>query len=173
MSSDTTRQFLEGHRTLRNQVERLLLAAQELPHLDPEPRIELVEEIVTFLAQVLLPHADAEQRVLYPEARRLLGGVDETDSIDHDRSELRRRITELVECDPDDAGRLQELVYAIYALLSIHFWKKEEIFLRLLGSQPAASVSAVLDKLAERERSLARRRFRRSLVPSGAAPAAH
>ena len=79
MSIRTTKPFLDAHAALRDQVEHLLVAAQEMPELEVDERIELVERIAAFLADMLLPHVAAEERILYPQAARLLGEPDESD----------------------------------------------------------------------------------------------
>ena len=47
---------------------------------------------------------------------------------------MRERISDLAAADPEDTGRLQELLYAIYTLLSSHLWREEQLYLELLAS---------------------------------------
>src|SRR4051812_45684102 len=68
MSLRTTQPALDEQEELRRHVEQFLVAAHELPSLSVVERIDLVERIAAFLAEVLLPHAYVEQRVLYPQA---------------------------------------------------------------------------------------------------------
>src|SRR5215208_1321059 len=80
MSIRTTESFLREHATLRDHVEHLPVAARELPQVERGERIDMVERITAFLAEMLLPHAAAEEGVLYPQAAKLLGEPDGSDA---------------------------------------------------------------------------------------------
>jgi hypothetical protein len=149
MSIETTRPFLRELEARRTGVERFLVAAHELPRMTVEQRIEVVEDVIAFLADTLLPHAEAAQHVLYAEADRLLGRTGVGDSVDFDREEIRRRIRELASCEVRRTGRLQELLYALYVLASNHVQKEEEMYLRVLGSEPER-MERVMGGIAER-----------------------
>src|SRR5438128_2470405 len=73
MSLPSTEPFRREQLDLLGHVERLPVTAHELRSLPVDERIELIEEVVTFLAEMLLPHVEVEERVLYPGADRLLG----------------------------------------------------------------------------------------------------
>src|SRR4051812_3587066 len=115
MRIEETKPFLDLHGYLRNNVEHLPVAAHELPELGGEERIYVIERVVAFLSEILLPHAAAEKRVLYPRAARLLGKRDDSDDIAVDEGAVRDRLVELADADPDDVGHLQELLIALYA----------------------------------------------------------
>jgi hypothetical protein len=138
MGIETTIPFLRGLEERRSRVERFLVAAHELPRMTVDERIEVIEDVTAFLAETLLPHADAAQRVLYAEADRQLGHTGAGESVTFDSQEIRLRIGELAECAPRRTGRLQELLYALYVLTSNHVQKEEEAYLRLLDSQPGS-----------------------------------
>jgi hypothetical protein len=147
MSIEMTSRFLSEHAELRDNVEHFLVAARELPDQSVAGRADTIERIVAFLADILLPHAIAEERLLYPEAARLLGRLDGCDAVALDRAAVRERLTELAAADPRDAGLLQELLYALYALLSAHFWRQEGLYLDLVYLEPAAPVSALFEEV--------------------------
>jgi hypothetical protein len=147
MGIASTTVFFDAAAALRERVEQFLETAHELPALDRSARIDEVERTVAFLAEVLLPYADAEEHVLYPEASRMLGERDESDAVHRARREVRRLLGELTAVDPDDAGRLQELLYALYALLCAHFWRGDALYLRLLAGQPGKRVHALLERV--------------------------
>jgi iron-sulfur cluster repair protein YtfE (RIC family) len=150
MSIRTTKPFLDAHAALRDQVEHLLVAAQEMPELDLDDRIELVERIAAFLADMLLPHVAAEERILYPQAARLLGGPDESDTAARDHAAVRELLGRMVSCDADQAGELQEIIYALYVRLSAHVWREEAVYLRLVKTAPALEVNSVLRLVTQR-----------------------
>ena len=134
---------------LLDHVQRLPVVAHELPSLSAKERIEVVEEVVTFLAEILLPHTEAEQRILYPGAERMLGDGCDSGAVAHDRSEVRSRIAELVAADPADLGALQEILYALHALLTIHLEHEAELYLKLVQTQPDEPVRRLFRRVTE------------------------
>jgi hypothetical protein len=144
-----TETFRREHADMLGQVERLPVIAHELPAMSTVERIEVVEGVVAFLSEILLPHAEVEERVLYPGADRLLGGSGDGGALAHDRREVRSRIAELAAADPTDAGAFQEILYALHALLSIHLEHEAEVYLKLVRSQPDESVQRLLRRVAE------------------------
>jgi hypothetical protein len=141
MSLRTTKPALAEEERLRQEVERFLVAAHELPGLTVSERIDMVERIASFLAEVLLPHADAEERVLYPQAALLLHDRDDSDDVADDRAAVRELLAQLVAADARDAGSLQEVLYALYTLLSAHFWREEALFVRLAALRDERGVA--------------------------------
>jgi hemerythrin superfamily protein len=157
VSIRTTKQALDEHTVLRDRVEHFLVDAHAMPGLDLGARIDSIERTTTFLVEVLLPHAAVEERVLYPGAARLAGGPDESDTIKADRRAVRDLLAQLALVDPGDAGAIQEVLYALYAMLSAHFWREEEVFVRLASVRDEKRVRAVIERMtAMRTR---RRRF--------------
>jgi iron-sulfur cluster repair protein YtfE (RIC family) len=150
MSVRSTKPFLDEHAQLRDQVEHFLVAARELPSVDRQERIEMVERIVVFLADMLLPHCVVEERVLYPAAARLLCEEDGSDTVAGDRAKIRDLLAQLSHADPDDPGALQEPLYALYAILCAHFWREEELYLKLAALRDEAAASAILDRAGAR-----------------------
>ena len=145
----STDHFRRQHAALLGHVERLPILAHELPSMSVEERIEVVERVTTFLVEVLLPHAELEQRVLYPGADQLLGDAGAGTSVGHDRSEVRIRLADLAAADPADAGALQELLYALHALLAIHLQHEEEVYLRLVQSDEQESVQRLFRRVTD------------------------
>jgi hemerythrin superfamily protein len=52
---------------LLEHIEHLAEAAREMPRLSGEEREALRKRILCFLCDTLIPHAKAEEEVLYPE----------------------------------------------------------------------------------------------------------
>lgn len=140
--------FLDLHAGLRNQVERLPILAHELPALPVEERIEPVEQVASFVSEILLPHAAIEERVLYPRAARLLGKSDDSRTVAEDEAAMRAWITRLLDADLADAGRLQELLYALYLLLSTHVRREEQLYADLLSSRQEGEAQDLLATVA-------------------------
>src|SRR4051794_26967704 len=99
VSIRSTKPFLDEHAELRAHVEHFLVTARELPSVDRDERIEMVERIVAFLADMLLPHCAVEERVLYPAAARLLSEEDSSATVAGDRARVRDKLAQLSEAD--------------------------------------------------------------------------
>ena len=71
-----TEPFRHEHQELLGHIEHLALAAREMPRLSEEERDALRTRILGFLRGTLVPHARAEEEVLYPEWAELVGFAD-------------------------------------------------------------------------------------------------
>ncbi len=132
MTTHETGTVREDHAKLREDVEHIRLAARELPTVSPEERHAIVGRILDFLRGTLLPHAEEEEQWLYPAVGELLGNPESTHPMTHDHIAIRARVIELAATEDTDVDRLQELLYGLYALISVHFWKEEQLYLPLL-----------------------------------------
>src|SRR4051794_7176657 len=143
MSLQATKPALDEQEELRQHVEHFLVDAHELPSLSVTERIDIVERIATFMADALLPHADLERHVLYPQAAQLLHVPDESEDVADDRAAVRELLSCLVLADPSDPGKLQEVLYALYTLLSAHFWREEAMLMKLAAAPDEERVREV------------------------------
>ena len=160
MSIRGTQLFLEEHAALRDQIERLPLTARSLPRLEFEDRIEVVERVAAFIAEMLLPHAAAEERVLYPGAAKLLGEQCDIDACASDRVAVRNLLGDLAVTDPDDDGALQEILLALYTILCAHMWREEQVYVKLASHTSEGKMGELLEEVTEAQRRPGR--FRRS-----------
>jgi len=158
MSIRATKPALDQEEELRQHVERFLVAAHELPTLAVSERIDVVERITTFLAEILLPYTKTEQRVLYPAAARLLNERDDSEAVERDRVAVRELLTRLAEADANDVGALQETLYALYTLMSSHFWREEALIVKLAALSDENRVRDVMDEIAAARRARFTRR---------------
>ena len=156
MSIRDTKPFLDEHAQLRDHVEHLAIVARELPGLSIDDRADVVERVAVFLVEILLPHAAVEERLLYPQAARVLGEDDASDAVARDRAEVRDLLHRLASADIGDSGRIQECLFALHALLLSHVWREEEVYLKLASTRDGTG-PAVLERVAATER--AGRRF--------------
>ncbi len=141
--------FRRKHAALIEHVEHLRDVARRLPEMDTAERTAAIGRVVEFLRGHLVPHAEAEERVLYPAVAELLGNPEATATMVSDHRAIVSRIDALAETGPDDAERLQELLYGLYALLIVHFHKEEDDYLPLLEERPAEEVAALFERMGE------------------------
>ncbi len=106
---------------------------------------------VRFLQDDLLPHAAAEERLVYPaveEVLRARGGATNSMALDHRRIEALATDLALAAAAPN--VRRQEaarLLQALFAVVSLHFDKEEEDYLPQLGRLGAAERRALIAAL--------------------------
>jgi hemerythrin-like domain-containing protein len=130
-----TEPFRQEHQQLIEHIEHLAQAAREIPRLSEEERGALRDRIVGFLRGTLMPHAQAEEEVLYPEWANLVGFPDAAVPMVHDHEAIVARIERLETADVADVDALQELLYGLYALISVHF-RKEDLQLPAFDAAP-------------------------------------
>jgi iron-sulfur cluster repair protein YtfE (RIC family) len=147
MEPRPTDPFRVEHRLLLEHVAELRRAAADVPRLVPAEREVLLHRLVDFLREELLPHAQAEEHVFYPEVAVLVGAPEATAPMLYDHRAIRERIVELADCDPRDPDRLQELLYGLHALISVHFEKEEDLYLSLLDSRGSERVERVIEAM--------------------------
>ena len=131
-----TQPFRDEHRELVEHIEHLAEAARRMPRLTSEERGALRDRVLVFLRGTLLPHATAEEQVLYPEWARLVGFADAAAPMIHDHEAIVARVKRLESVDADDVDALQELLYELHALVSVHFAKEEDIQLPAFDAAP-------------------------------------
>ena len=147
MAAQVSEAFREEHRELMVHVERIRDLARELRELPAEKRKPRLDEVLAFIANTLVPHAGAEEAVMYPEVGRLLGASEAPEPMVYDHRAIRERAAALERTDPADAAAVEELLYGLHALIVVHFEKEEQIYLPLLESQPEAVARSVFERM--------------------------
>jgi iron-sulfur cluster repair protein YtfE (RIC family) len=142
-----TEPFRREHAQLHAHVEHIAQAAREVARLDVGERQALVGRIVEFLTGTLLPHAKAEEEVLYPAWAKLVGFEDAAVPMIHDHEAIVERIERLERAGADDVDTLQELLYGLHALISVHFRKEEDLQLPAFDAAPPELTQAVLERM--------------------------
>jgi iron-sulfur cluster repair protein YtfE (RIC family) len=131
-----TEPFRREHEGLLEHIEHLAEAAREMPRLSEEERDSVRARILGFLHGTLVPHAKAEEEILYPEWAKLVGFPDAAVPMVHDHEAIVARIERLQAANLDDVDTLQELLYGLYALISVHFRKEEDLQLPAFDAAP-------------------------------------
>jgi iron-sulfur cluster repair protein YtfE (RIC family) len=128
------RQFTQRHDEFRAWTDELRSTARRLPGLDSAERLGAVADLVTFLHEQVEPHTRVDEQVLYPELEARLGSPLAAAAIAYDHLAIRAWIAKLASADEDDVETLQELLYGLDALIRVHLWKEDELFVKPLGS---------------------------------------
>lgn len=126
--------FAEKHDEFRAFSEQLRATARLLPSLDYASRVSVVADVVAFLHERILPHTRIDEQLLYPEVNARFGSPLATASMAYDHLAIRSWIAKLAEADEDDVPWLQELLYGLDALIRVHLWKEDELYVKPLGS---------------------------------------
>jgi iron-sulfur cluster repair protein YtfE (RIC family) len=142
-----TEPFRKEHEELLSHIDHLGLAARELPGLDPAERRQVIDRVLDFLSGTLLPHAKAEEEVLYPEWAHLVGFADAAVPMTHDHEAIVARVERLERTEMDDVEMLQELLYGLQALIGVHFRKEEDIQLPAFDAAPPEVTERVLERM--------------------------
>jgi hemerythrin-like domain-containing protein len=124
----------DEHRVLQEQADELCEAARAVAMLDVDGRRAIQEQLVDFLRDRVAPHTRLDERVLYPEVTARLGDPLATASMNYDHLAIRQWIDDIAEADASNVSQLQQLLYGLHALISVHIWKEDELYLAALES---------------------------------------
>ena len=151
--SSITQPFRDEHKTLYPQVESLRLAADAVNESLTSLAHDRIEDAYNFLTKQLLPHAQAEDKALYPMVQKAMGAAQATATMSRDHVEVDRLTQELgslrvhktqLSVTFNQAMALRRVLYGLYALVKVHFAKEEEIYLPLLDSKLTAEEAKVM-----------------------------
>jgi hemerythrin-like domain-containing protein len=126
--------FTAKHEEFRAWTDELRATARLLPSLDVTSRFALLADVVAFLQEKVEPHTHVDEQVLYPQAASRGGSPLAAAAMAYDHLAIRSWIAKLAEADEDDVATLQELLYGLDALIRVHLWKEDELFVKPLGS---------------------------------------
>ena len=136
LPDDRVRSLIAEHGSLGPVLDRMRALADRLGEGDgPGLRSELV--LLEAALQQVLAHERADEKVLHPEIAPLIGGLDPMSAISRAHREiahLGRRFTrcvaELPAAGPGsaDVAELRRLLYALEAILRLHFAQEDEIY---------------------------------------------
>ncbi|WP_158690536.1 hemerythrin domain-containing protein [Streptomyces sp. 142MFCol3.1] len=153
-----TQQLHDEHAHLLPHVEALRTTADTVGHSTTEALCSALADVQMFLTDHLIPHAEAEDRVLYPVIGRVMGAAEATATMSRDHVEVGRlarelgTLREVVDREGLSDERqvaLRRVLYGLYTLVKVHFAKEEEIYLPLLEERlPASEAEKLLTDLA-------------------------
>lgn len=149
-----TQPIRDEHRELLPHVESLRTAAEVVADdSSSRPQVQdVLDRALDFLTGHLIPHATAEDEVLYPAVEQVMGAPGATRTMRRDHVEVVA-FTEDVQRARDGLGEpvlpgqrreLEQLLYGLYAVVRLHFAKEEEVYLPLLDAHLTAEAAAAL-----------------------------
>ncbi|MGZ4511992.1 MAG: hemerythrin domain-containing protein [Mycobacterium sp.] len=149
------------HRDLLPHLQGLETIAEEVDRWDADEAAHVLGDIVGFLRGHLVPHAGAEEQVLYPAVEEAMAAPGATATMRADHVEIVSRIDRLADTAatiairwPDDtlARDLAHQLVGLSAILLLHFRKEEEVLLPVLdttlGPDDAVALFARMGKEA-------------------------
>lgn len=145
----------DEHAHLLPHIETLRTTADTVGHTSPDVLGTALAGLRRFLADHLIPHAEMEERLLYPAVGRVMGAAESTATMSREHVEIGRLARELGalgetagELDEERQAALRRVLYGLYTLVKVHFAKEEEIYLPLLEKRlPAQEAEALLAEL--------------------------
>jgi heavy metal translocating P-type ATPase len=143
-----SRRFSGEHRAVRARLDELVLMADDLDDLVPAECLRRLREVRRILVEEILPHEEAEERMLFPSLGRALGGHDPTAGLSRAHQEITHRVSQLgsfideaAERPLDDAERneVRRMLYGLHAILKLHTAQEDEEYLALDDGDAFAS----------------------------------
>jgi iron-sulfur cluster repair protein YtfE (RIC family) len=142
-----TQPLRDEHKELLPHIESLRLAGDAVNESLTSSAHAGIDEAYNFLTRQLIPHAQAEEKALYPMVQKAMGAAQATATMSRDHIEVDRLTQELgslrvhrsqLSITFEQARALRRVLYGLYALVKVHFAKEEEIYLPLLDSRLTA-----------------------------------
>jgi iron-sulfur cluster repair protein YtfE (RIC family) len=139
-----TQPLREEHKELIPHIEMLRTVADSIGTVSGESLQRGVDEAYTFLTHHLIPHAQAEERALYPIVGRLIGAPEATATMSRDHVEIGRLTEELgllrsqlggASVNELQVKALRRVLYGLYAIVKVHFAKEEDVYLPILDAR--------------------------------------
>lgn len=164
MTTDATHLLRATHDALRPGIDAVRRAADAVGRAPTDEVDRLVDAVCTFFLDELIPHAVAEDRVLYPAIDRILGAVGASWPMRRDHVELGHLVDRLRalrhhgrDGGEHDRVELSRVLYALDSLVRLHLAKEEELYLPLLDERAdepwVAALADVMAAVVESERT--------------------
>jgi iron-sulfur cluster repair protein YtfE (RIC family) len=161
-----TQPLRDEHKELLPHIELLRTVADAIGEASIASLRRSIDEAYAFLMQHLLPHAQAEERALYPVVGRLMGAPEATATMSRDHVEVGQLTQELgslrshlvgISMSASQEQALRHVLYGLSAVVKVHFAKEEEIYLPILDARLTADeahqVFEAMERAAQEARS--------------------
>lgn len=142
--SQLTQPLRDEHKELFPHIELLRTVADAVGTSPIASLRQGIDETYLFLTRHLIPHAQAEERALYPVVGKLMGAPEATATMSRDHVEIGRLTEELgalrsslknESLDVSQEQALRRVLYGLSTLVAVHFAKEEEVYLPLLDTR--------------------------------------
>jgi hypothetical protein len=130
----------DHHARLEPHVDRLLLLAEAVGHVDCQALHALFDEEYRFVVGQLVPHMDSVERSLYGPLEELMGARHTMGPMREEHATMRALVEELGTYRPHanecswsgpEGMALRRILYRLHALLKVHL-AEEELYLGVL-----------------------------------------
>jgi hemerythrin-like domain-containing protein len=136
----TMQPLRDEHRELLPHIEEIRVVADRVGIAPANVLRTEIAGICQFLHDHLIPHAKAEDAVLYPEVERAMSAPRATASMSRDHVEVVALTMELdaithrigEDRSPAVVVDARRVLYGLYALVKLHFTEEEEIYVPVL-----------------------------------------
>jgi hemerythrin-like domain-containing protein len=142
-----TEAFRAHHAEIKNKLDDAAANAMALSSATPEEVGDLYHRIVHFFHYELIPHAVAEERVLYAAADRLVPtahGRRYTDALRYEHTAIARQVQALHDAmqrddrSPEAIDEFQRRALELVGLIDAHFGVEENVVLTVFDEQMSA-----------------------------------
>jgi len=139
-----TQPLRDEHKELFPHIEQLRVVADMVGDAPVSALIPAIDEAYDFLAYHLIPHAQAEDRALYPVVGQVMGAPEAPDTMRRDHVEVGGLVQELASLRAQlsdaalsdvQAKAVRRVLYGLYTLVKVHFAKEEEVYLPILDAR--------------------------------------
>jgi hemerythrin-like domain-containing protein len=141
-ATPVTQPFREEHVEIKKHLGHIGEMIGSLPAASSAGKRELMEKLVAALSAHILPHAEWEERVLYPVVDRLVGGkAPFTAAMRHEHGIVQRSISLLAdqaENPTQDGVLFARTADQLLGLILAHFEDEEEVLLPILDANMTA-----------------------------------
>jgi hemerythrin-like domain-containing protein len=147
----------EHHARLLRHVDRLAAAAALIGSGQDEQLRERLDEASSFLADLLLPHMEAAERVLFPELERLMQNRHSMTPMRREHDQIRSLIRDLGDrhdvlrgrsLSTGEAVALRRALYRLHGLLMAHL-AEEQLYADLVEHGLTPAEEAILAEALE------------------------
>ncbi len=145
-----TEPLREEHKELVPHIAAMATAGDSIGSAPQADQVKQVHASYEFLTKQLIPHAVAEDEVLYAEVNRLVGSngsTDATDTMVRDHTEVGTLTEQLGKLggrlekgkiSTAEEQDLRQVLYTLNGVVGLHFAKEEEVYLPLLDRELTA-----------------------------------
>jgi iron-sulfur cluster repair protein YtfE (RIC family) len=136
--------LFRDHAELQRGVADLARAAAEVSDWSVPDTPDRLRRVRSFLYGQLIPHAEAEEAVLYPFMDKVMGAEQATATMVADHREIHQRadavadLADSVAQGPPDHAELEALrehLYGLWAIIRLHLDKEEQLLFPMLDGR--------------------------------------